>query len=262
MNGNWFNRVTSWFKARVQIEKPYDTLESLPDAVKKLPKHGQEIYRAAFNAAYAEYGESRAHAIAWAAVKTKYTQRDGQWVAKAIEHWFSWPQPVEGIPNEDGSWFWRPKSVPAASTSDGPWLMFSTPLAAPWVKLDRIAPFVKVDEDKRLVYMVVMEPGDPEHLDTQGDFTKADEIEEACHDFMNRYRLGKAGLGLQHERVIEGHIKESYIAPQDLEIGGKPVLKGSWVMVAYVAEEEVWKSVKSGELTGASIGGVGERVAA
>ena len=147
-----------------------------------------------------------------------------------------------------------------AFTSDQPWLKFSTPPTAPWVELDRIAPFVKVDEEKRLVYMVVMEPGDPEHLDTQGDFTKADEIEEACHDFMNRYRLGKAGLGLQHERVIEGHIKESYIAPQDLEIGGKPVLKGSWVMVAYVAEEEVWKSVKSGELTGASIGGVGERV--
>jgi len=203
----WFKRtgrrVVAWFKARVQIEKPYDTLESLPDAVKKLPKHGQEIYRAAFNAAYAEYGEQRAHAIAWAAVKTKYEQQDGRWVAKA----------------EDPVWICL---LPGPDT--------------PWLKLDRFVPFAKVDEDKRLVYMVVMEPGDPKHLDTQGDFTKADEIEEACHDFMNRYRLGKAGLGLQHERVIEGHIKESYIAPQDLEIGGKPVLKGSWVMVAYVAE--------------------------
>ena len=233
MNGNWFNRVTSWFKARVQIEKPYDTLESLPDAVKKLPKHGQEIYRAAFNAAYAEYGEQRAHAIAWAAVKTKYEQQDGRWVAKA----------------EDPAWIRLPPGLVQA-----------------WVKFDRLVPFVKVDEDKRLVYMVVMEPGDPKHLDTQGDFTKADEIEEACHDFMNYYRLGKAGLGLQHERVVEGHIKQTYIAPVDYEVEfrGKTqtVLKGSWVMVAYVAEEEVWKSVKSGELTGASIGGVGERVAA
>ena len=255
MNGNWFNRVTSWFKARVQIEKPYDTLESLPDAVKKLPKHGQEIYRAAFNAAYAEYGESRAHAIAWAAVKTKYEQQDGEWVAKSDEV------------DEDGirralAWI----ALDMGEEPAGSWFKFSTPPTAPWVELDRIAPFVKVDADKRLVYMVVMEPGDPKHLDTQGDFTKADEIEEACHDFMNYYRLGKAGLGLQHERVVEGHIKQTYIAPVDYEVEfrGKTqiVLKGSWVMVAYVAEEEVWKSVKSGELTGASIGGVGERVAA
>jgi len=34
---------------------PYPTLADLPDAVKALPKHGQEIYQKAFNAAFEQY---------------------------------------------------------------------------------------------------------------------------------------------------------------------------------------------------------------
>ena len=68
---------------------PYDTVGELPDAVQKLPAHGQEIYLKAFNSAFEQYknrGDQRealAHATAWAAVKTKYKQdKDGNWVAK------------------------------------------------------------------------------------------------------------------------------------------------------------------------------------
>jgi cation transport regulator ChaB len=59
---------------------PYSSLKELPAWVKKLPKHAQEIYRSAFNAAYKKYGESRAHAIAAAAVK-KYKHKDGESVS-------------------------------------------------------------------------------------------------------------------------------------------------------------------------------------
>lgn len=62
---------------------PYASLGELPAPVKKaLPKHGQQIYRAAFNAAHKEYGgdESKAHATAWAAVKTKYRKKGERWV--------------------------------------------------------------------------------------------------------------------------------------------------------------------------------------
>jgi len=64
---------------------PYDRLTDLPDSVRNnLPKHAQEIYRAAFNAAEEQYGEeSRAHRVAWSAVEQKYEKNDkGNWVEK------------------------------------------------------------------------------------------------------------------------------------------------------------------------------------
>ena len=64
---------------------PYGTLAELPDAVKELPKHAQEIYMAAFNAAFKQYDgdEGKSHGTAWAAVKMKYEKNtQGNWVAK------------------------------------------------------------------------------------------------------------------------------------------------------------------------------------
>ena len=73
---------------------PYDTLDALPDSVKEnLPKHAQEIYKAAFNSAWDEYAdpedrygdasrEETAHKVAWAAVKNSYEKKDGKWAEK------------------------------------------------------------------------------------------------------------------------------------------------------------------------------------
>lgn len=64
---------------------PYDNLSDLPDKVKDhLPKHGQEIFRAAFNSAAKEYDdESKQFATAWAAVEKVYHKNDeGKWVKK------------------------------------------------------------------------------------------------------------------------------------------------------------------------------------
>lgn len=65
---------------------PYAELTDLPEAVQKLPKHAQEIYLAAFNAAFEQYdgNEGKSHGTAWAAVKEKYKQNaDEEWVAKS-----------------------------------------------------------------------------------------------------------------------------------------------------------------------------------
>jgi cation transport regulator len=78
---------------------PYNKLEELPESVRDaLPKHAQEIYRAAFNSAWDEYKEPQerrgqesreeaAHKVAWAAVKHQYTKDDasGRWQPKASE---------------------------------------------------------------------------------------------------------------------------------------------------------------------------------
>lgn len=64
---------------------PYKTNKSLPEPVKKLPKHGQDIYRNAFNAANEQYkDENKAHATAWAAVKNKYRKENDRWIEKSF----------------------------------------------------------------------------------------------------------------------------------------------------------------------------------
>ena len=75
---------------------PYKTDTELPESVRDaLPKHAQDIYRAAFNSAWDEYSdaskrrgnesrEEAAHKVAWAAVKHEYDKDDktGKWKAK------------------------------------------------------------------------------------------------------------------------------------------------------------------------------------
>lgn len=67
---------------------PYARNDDLPESVRAhLPKHAQDIYRAAFNHAWDEYAaakdrrgdESReevSHKVAWSAVKEKYARGD------------------------------------------------------------------------------------------------------------------------------------------------------------------------------------------
>ncbi|MDD1649808.1 MAG: ChaB family protein [Methylococcaceae bacterium] len=65
---------------------PYKDISDLPTSVREhLPKHAQEIYRAAYNSAWDEYAqnEERAHRVAWSAVKKNYKKDEasGQWKA-------------------------------------------------------------------------------------------------------------------------------------------------------------------------------------
>lgn len=63
---------------------PYATIDDLPPAARHLPLHAQEIFRAAFNAAWDEYGgdEETAFRVAWAAVKQRYRKRGDVWLEK------------------------------------------------------------------------------------------------------------------------------------------------------------------------------------
>ena len=65
---------------------PYRTNEDLPNSVTShLPPHAQDIYRAAFNHAFAAHAggprqEEAAHRIGWAAVKRSYVKSGDSWV--------------------------------------------------------------------------------------------------------------------------------------------------------------------------------------
>jgi cation transport regulator len=67
---------------------PYETNEDLPSSVAgHLPPHAQDIYRAAFNNAWAAHvgdprQEEAAHRIAWAAVKRVYVKIGDSWIAR------------------------------------------------------------------------------------------------------------------------------------------------------------------------------------
>ena len=56
---------------------------ALPERVRKLPRHAQDIYRAAFSDAFERYGPEReavAHRIAWSTVKRHYVVGEsGEW---------------------------------------------------------------------------------------------------------------------------------------------------------------------------------------
>jgi cation transport regulator len=77
----WLRRAI-WF-ARRGVQMPYASIADLPSPLQAhLPTHAQEIFRAAFNNAWAEYDtadrEEIAHRVAWAAVKRKYRKQGNE----------------------------------------------------------------------------------------------------------------------------------------------------------------------------------------
>ncbi|WP_374447799.1 ChaB family protein [Stella sp.] len=68
---------------------PYAANRDLPATVRgHLPAHAQDIFRAAFNHAFAAHAgdpeqEAIAHRIAWAAVKRSYVKDGDRWVPRA-----------------------------------------------------------------------------------------------------------------------------------------------------------------------------------
>jgi cation transport regulator len=66
---------------------PYASNDELPPSVRDhLPDHAKDIFVAAFNSAFEEYGgdEEAAFRIAWAAVKRSYVKEGGEWVPKGV----------------------------------------------------------------------------------------------------------------------------------------------------------------------------------
>ena len=134
----------------------------------------------------------------------------------------------------------------------------------------RAVDIYKADEEKRIVYGVVL---DPTELDAHEDFLSPSVIEETAHQFLESSRT----IGLDHNGDAEGAtVVESYVerypTQEDyrLAIEGKPhrsfrtrfgedsVTSGSWVLGVRLPPD-LWSKVKSGELNAFSIGGVGTR---
>lgn len=114
--------------------------------------------------------------------------------------------------------------------------------------------FIKSD-DKRLVTGVVFIP---DTADSQGDVISKEEIEETAHNYMVKSRLSD----LEHRVILDNSQVvpvESFIAPHDVIINETFIPDGSWIMTVKVLDDEIWGLVKSGELNGFSIRGIGKR---
>lgn len=111
----------------------------------------------------------------------------------------------------------------------------------------------KSDEEQKLIYGIVYEP---DEIDTHGEFAKASEIEKAAHEFLADNR----NIDLQHNFESDyGTVVESYIAPVDFKIANDTVKKGAWVLVTK-ANDDIWKAVKKGEITGYSMAGKANKI--
>ena len=109
------------------------------------------------------------------------------------------------------------------------------------------------DEDRRLVYGVVIRPN---IIDGEDDTMVPLEVERTAHLYLAVHGV----MGFRHkEEVKDAFPVESYIAPVDFEIGGNKVLKGDWVLVSFVKNDDLWQLIKEGKINGYSPGGVGYR---
>lgn len=111
---------------------------------------------------------------------------------------------------------------------------------------------VKADADNHYVTGIVYEPMEE---DSHGNFMTEEEITKAA------YWFAKNGdkVDLQHsfEPLDGATVVENWIAKADFEIDGEAIQKGTWLMTVEVADESVWEGIEKGEITGFSMGGLG-----
>lgn len=112
------------------------------------------------------------------------------------------------------------------------------------------AMFRKFDVDKRLVYAEVYLP-DVE--DAHGHSMTAEEIEKMAHGFLKNRR--STNIDVNHDNNVDYGcaMVESFIA----RAGDPDYMPGAWVGVVKVDNDEIWRMVKEGEITGFSFEGMG-----
>ncbi len=111
---------------------------------------------------------------------------------------------------------------------------------------------IKADAEHHYVTGIVYEPLVE---DTDGNYITEEEITKAA------YWYAKNGdkVDVQHsfEALPNACVVENWIAKADFECGGEKITKGTWLMTVEVTDENVWRQIEKGEITGFSMGGVG-----
>ena len=110
--------------------------------------------------------------------------------------------------------------------------------------------------DQQFVYGVVLEP---ETFDAHNHIYDEEAIREACHSFMEK----SASIKIMHEGSFvmdKVRILECFIAPDNFEIEGVAVKKGSWLLALRILDRGLWQQVKDGVFNAFSIGALATHI--
>ena len=140
--------------------------------------------------------------------------------------------------------------IDAAANRMGIGQEYTKSLGKAWVEIAKS----EGDDDRQIVTGPVLVP---DKVDGQGDVMGAEAIEHTAYEFLTHYNAGTT-LGVQHQ-VFPPTLKllESWVLKEDWTIDSRVFAKGTWFLTTKVLDKELWKKIRSGEVTGYSIGGLG-----
>lgn len=111
---------------------------------------------------------------------------------------------------------------------------------------------IKAEPESHHVTGVVYEPMAE---DSQGNYMTEAEITKAAYWFAKN--SGQVDIQHSFKPFEGGDVVESWVAKADFTIGDEQVKKGTWLMTVEVTDPEIWESIEKGDITGFSMGGIG-----
>ena len=230
---------------------PYSSRQELPESAKKLPAHGQDIWRAAFNAAMKQYDdEEKAFAVAWSAAKRKFKQTKDGWVAKSDDA----PDESEvytSILKQEAPLRYTLGIVyePLVEDSQGDFAKADTIRKAAWQFMQALqgrSALTKWASTLLKAITTALETNTPIRLD----------VTDCAAEITKAFQ----GLGDQHASwdPAYGEIVECYVMPCDATVGEEVIKEGTWLL-GVVWSPDYFEKILAGERTGYSMGGRGIR---
>jgi len=103
------------------------------------------------------------------------------------------------------------------------------------------------------IYGIVLRAGIP---DLQGDIMGAEDIQKACHVFMEEYRV----INADHSGDIDACPVECWIAKEGGKLGNREYGPGDWLMGTKINDPAILQGIREGKYRSYSIEGEGVRV--
>ncbi len=111
----------------------------------------------------------------------------------------------------------------------------------------------KIEAKKQMAGGIIYEP---DTVDTQDDYTDAEEITEAKERFMEKYGKDPKRIKVMHKgKAYFFPIIESFQPEVDTKKGAGIIKAGAWWMMVKISDPDIWAAVEKGELQGFSMGG-------
>ena len=93
----------------------------------------------------------------------------------------------------------------------------------------------------------------PNRVDHENQWASSETIEKACHIWM----ANGLKVFLEHSIPIDSvKVVENYTVLEDFKLGGRLIMKGTWIAVMHVPNDKIWEMIKSGDLKGGSVRGM------